>query len=219
MLELRAIVLFALVSSGYAPPVDGTGDNSPNAETSVLELVKRLDSDVKRLYFFESFDSKNEFESLLQEIIKHGRKAERPLLFKLKQDSFKLAHAQKQLKKLKESDEFFFNDAYNKVYREVDRLSNNLELLTALRRVQKKPDPLSIRVTPPKDLKAIPGRLPSFSATLESVDIEQKPIWVQQIPHFHGTRREAQWRFDTNGTAGVQGPYLRRRPRDRNRRQ
>ncbi len=202
MMKLCAIALITSASIGFAPPVDDKAHDNSNTETSVLELVKRLDADAKRRYYSSHNEKTNDFEAVLQKIIRHGEKAEKPLSFKLKHEASMIVEAQKRLEKIQGTDEFLTQREYWKESEEVDRLSNNLELVTALRRVQERPDPLFIRVTLPKDLKAIPGRLPSFFVKLKSVDIEQTPVWVQLIPHFHGSRREAQWRFEVRNPAG-----------------
>lgn len=119
---------------------------------------------------------------------------------KLRQDGSLRADAKKRRKQLGTNARGYW------ARDEVDRLSNNLELLTALRRVQKKPDPISIQVIQPKGLKAIPRKLPTFSVKLKSVDVEKTPVWMQLIPHGHGSHREAQWRFEVKTAAGNQLP-------------
>jgi Leucine-rich repeat (LRR) protein len=173
-------------------------DEELESNPSVVDLVKRLDVDVKRRHFWNHEDT-NDFEAVLRKIIRRGgTQVEQLLSVKLQGEASELAAAQKRVEGLGYAD-----DARREDEPEIDRLSNNLELLTALRRVQLQPDPLSIAVALPRDLKADTRKLPSFSVSLKSVDVERLAVWVQLVPHFHGTRREAQWRFEVRDRQGA----------------
>lgn len=186
------MIAFVLMTCGQA--VAERQDTA--ASKKAQELIEMLDSKVKRRYYSHHPET-NGFERVLQELIKLGSAAEDALESKVTEDVALRIDAEKLARKLN-----FEEFLGSKEADEVDRLSNNLELLTALRRVQKKPDPLSIEVIRSKDLKAIPGKLPTFSVRLKSVDIEKTSVWVQRIPHYHGSRREAQWRFEVKTGTG-----------------
>jgi hypothetical protein len=194
------LALMAFTWLGDEPDVTKTRDAAAS-EASVQQLVDLLDTKIERRYWSTHVDN-NDYEAMLQKIIRHGRAAEKPLVSKLKHDAVLLKEAKNRLDKYRELDLLERPVGFWAERDEVDRLSNNLELLTALRRVQQKPDPLLIQVIPPKEMKAIPGKLPTFSVKLKSVDLEKTPIWMQLIPHFHGTRRESQWRFEVRTNAG-----------------
>jgi hypothetical protein len=52
----------------------------------------------------------------------------------------------------------------------------NLELLTALRRVQKKPDPVIVEVRISKNLEVTTRSLPRLQVALKNVDEEKTPV-------------------------------------------
>lgn len=169
------------------------------ADSVVAELIKLLNSDLIRRTSGRDF-TESEFEEILQKITKLGPAAVGPLSFKLEQDSKRLIEAEVKLDELKfDTDEFYTQlEKWSRLQEQ-----GNLELLTALRRVQKKPDPISIEVTLPKDLKVFPGRMPSLSIKLKSADVEKNPIWINLRPTYFATRRQAKFRFEVRSADGV----------------
>jgi len=76
----------------------------------------------------------------------------------------------------------------------------NLEILTALRRVQGLPDPLCITVSKPP-LEASFPRLPVYLVRIENVDVEGESVWFTDGGNHHGGRR-ARWRMDVTDSNG-----------------
>ncbi|MDB5391857.1 MAG: hypothetical protein JWM11_7503 [Planctomycetaceae bacterium] len=201
MHELTGVVVIVLGLIGFAPP-----DPEPIDEISVFESVKRLDSDAQReeakrnSRFNSGFninETSNEFEAGLQKLTKLGRKAEKYLTYKLKRDAAKLVEAQKRLAKLDSDD-----DGYSQEFVNVRNLSNNLELLTTLRRIQRQPDPLLVSVKVPEGLTGTTRELPSLAITLESTDVEKTPVWMGLLPHFYGSAPISHWRVEVKTPAG-----------------
>jgi hypothetical protein len=77
----------------------------------------------------------------------------------------------------------------------------NLELLTALRRIHKKPDPVFVDVAIPKDLEATTRNLPTFGVALKNVD-EEKTAVVIAFGGNYRTGRLARWRFEVRDSRG-----------------
>ncbi|MEZ5944692.1 MAG: hypothetical protein R3C18_25165 [Planctomycetaceae bacterium] len=191
-----ALLLLSILS-GVA--ISEEKNPNPDDVQTACDLVGALDTTIKRPSWSSHLHGDSiAFEQALMQIIELGPAAESPLSKKILSEEQQLIDVRQRLENLSFEDKGFWA-AHN----EVDRLSNNTELLTALRRIQGHPDPLQIRVTQPNTLKAIPGRLPIYSVELVSHDIEQKSIWAQLIPHYHGTRRQAQWRFEVRNEAGT----------------
>lgn len=188
-----AILLLSCVSICF-----GEGAREPaREEPGAFELVKRLDEQIKRRYRGSPEADTDDLEIALNKLIKMGNKGEKALERKVRADAARRA----ELEKLRDDED------HNGVLgpeeaSELERLSTNLELLTALRRIQKKGDPISIQLIAAKELLAIPGKLPRFSAKLKSVDVEKMPVWLSLGRDFHGTPREAQWRFEVKDAAG-----------------
>jgi hypothetical protein len=98
-------------------------------------------------------------------------------------------------------------DRYWHKEREVRRLEDNLAIFTALRRVQKKPDPLTIEVTIPNDAAATTRVLPTIGVKITNTDPEQLPVWFK----FGGdgdSGRPARWRLEVLDEKGQRvAPY------------
>src|SRR5262249_54568078 len=77
----------------------------------------------------------------------------------------------------------------------------NLEVLTALRRAQKKRDPLAVVVYGAKDLDAVYPRLPHFVVSLKNADAEELPFRCEKGGDYR-SGRQARWRFDVRDSQG-----------------
>jgi hypothetical protein len=77
----------------------------------------------------------------------------------------------------------------------------NLELLTALRRVQKKPDPVMIEVRVSKNLEGTTRNLPTMQVSLKNVDDEKIPVTIAFGGDYR-TGRLARWRFQVHDSKG-----------------
>jgi hypothetical protein len=153
-------------------------------------------------------------EEVLVEVIRRGGSAaERWLQKRMENDYERRLKEKESLADLKargnaaRTDQAL-EDGYWQKYREVRRLEDNLAIFTALRRVQKKPDPLTIDVTIPKDAPATTRVLPTVGVKITNTDPEQLPVWFK----FGGdgdSGRLARWRLealDGNGQRVV--PYV-----------
>jgi hypothetical protein len=177
-----------LVSSSSAQEKD-----SKVKEFSLRQLVEHLDSAPRRSYFFGKKEENLSYDAVLAEIIRRGGAAAAiALQDKLKKDERDLEPERQRLEKINYDKE---GDRWRKQYAVVGRLQNNLELLTALRRVQKKSDPLEVVVTVPRDLKATTKKLPVFAVALRSADIEKIPVWIKHGGDYR-SGRQARWRFE-----------------------
>ena len=95
----------------------------------------------------------------------------------------KLELLNKKLWKL--SDDYDFTDSGN---------CYNLELLTALRRVQKKSDPLTIALDAKGPLETTPLSLPKLKATIKNVDSEKAAVALKDGGDYR-SGRQARWRI------------------------
>jgi tetratricopeptide (TPR) repeat protein len=77
----------------------------------------------------------------------------------------------------------------------------NLELLTALRRVQKKSEPLRIVVRGGINREAIFPRMPEFAVALTNVDEAERPVRFQDGGNYR-SGRQARWRFEVRDAKG-----------------
>jgi tetratricopeptide (TPR) repeat protein len=90
--------------------------------------------------------------------------------------------------------------------REVDpgtawRHHPNLELLTALRRAQNRPDPLPVILGGPEQEESIFPNLPVIEAALVNRDFQKKPVGYQDGGDYRSGRQE-RWRFDVRDARG-----------------
>ncbi|MCE9562736.1 MAG: hypothetical protein K8U57_11880 [Planctomycetes bacterium] len=77
----------------------------------------------------------------------------------------------------------------------------NLELLTALRRSQNKPDPLPIILGGPEQEESIFPNLPILDAALVNKDAQKNPIGYQEGGDYRSGRQE-RWRFNVRDAKG-----------------
>ncbi len=75
------------------------------------------------------------------------------------------------------------------------RDESNVELLTALRRAQGKPDPLPVVVSGADELEAIFPNLPVFEAALVNCDVQKLPVTFKEGGDYRSGRQD-RWRFD-----------------------
>ena len=157
-------------------------DSVPTADLTKAppsELIGRLDAD-------------DHFEAVLQEFIKRGGQTTATLLSELlKKRSAELEPAKRKLETL---DNDVDRDGWRKQFRVVDRLQNNLELLTALRRVQKKNDPLQVEV-----LRAVPAdtEIPFWATLSPSLLLELDDAhWSDRLKECEQRLRKAETDLD-----------------------
>jgi hypothetical protein len=177
MNALLASTLVATAIAGYAPPLDHDVAVVDLTTMSLTELAERLDAPDAQRYFAGRRLKKDHVEAVLQQLIKRGGPKAEMLLTEILRKRFgELEPARRQLQKLEEAGD---DDAWRKQYAVVDRLQNNLEPLTALRRIQKKRDPAQIEVVLAVDVNEWPV---VFFPTLDLVEaVEIGPsIWLER---------------------------------------
>jgi len=175
------------------------GEDSRERQTSRLsrlslrDLAKRLDS------LSEEREAESDVEVVLVELTRRGGKeVEKLLVEQLQKRRKRRFAAEKRLKTLKTGKD---DDAISQQYTLILNLSKNLHFLTALRRVQKKPDPLVIEVKDTVKLNATTRRLPMVSVALRSADIEKTPVWIREGGN-NRSGRQARWRFEVRDSTG-----------------
>jgi hypothetical protein len=78
---------------------------------------------------------------------------------------------------------------------------HGLELLTALRRTQNKPDPLKITIQATEPLVATPHTLPQLKVAIKNVDIEKQSVGFREGGDYHGGRQD-RWRIQLTDEKG-----------------
>jgi hypothetical protein len=184
---IHAAAALALMA-GIVQADDGRGvavkDQSTEAMIRQLDSLPRSDS-------FTLNESTVTLEVALQELVRRGgASVEQFLQTKLRWNTEKLESTRKRLDANPQDDE---------LRALVLDLEHNLDLLTALRRVEHQPDPLQLVVRPPEAGRAGTRRLPVLDVALKNADVEKLPIG------FHIDRRTGapeHWRihvWDRNG--------------------
>lgn len=88
-------------------------------------------------------------------------------------------------------------------------IQDSLDGLSARRRVQGKPDPLTICVKGAAQRECHFPNLPDFEVTLKNVDVEKKPMRIMNGGDYR-TGRQARWRFEVRDHRGqllqIKGP-------------
>jgi tetratricopeptide (TPR) repeat protein len=86
-------------------------------------------------------------------------------------------------------------EALAKRQKDPAKAPSNLDLLTALRRARKSPDPLAVRVNAPTECECIFPRLPDFHVAIVNQDVEGALVGIQEWGDYR-SGRQARWRFD-----------------------
>ena len=84
---------------------------------------------------------------------------------------------------------------------ELGKRPHNLEVLTALRRLQKKRDPLDVEVKGPVRMEAVFPHVPDIAVSLLNQDERHHPIRFKMGGDYRGGRQE-RWRFDVRDAKG-----------------
>lgn len=144
------------------------------SELALWQLAGR--AAVDNAYYSGQSMRKDHRDALLKEMIRRGGpEAEATLVDLLKKRPGELAQAKARLEHLDFTTQ---RDAYIRQRQLVDGLRNNLELVTALRRIQKKPDPVQIDVKLAVDVEELP---PVFAGgwLVEAVELGPE-TWLKQ---------------------------------------
>jgi hypothetical protein len=135
---------------------------------------------VQKLLAGDRFWREIEYEPCLCEIIRRGGKNWR--LF-LERELNKLTARRFQPYQSAEEDQYYQGSTYNS------------ELLTALRRVEKRPDPLKIVVDGPDPLVTKASALPRLKVAVQNVDSEKLRVGFRAGGDYR-SGRQARWRLD-----------------------
>jgi len=164
---LLAAAVFAFACVGFAPPDDRDAPEVDLTKLSLPELARRLDESHSLPYFSSRRLRTDHFEAILQQFIKRGGPEVEALLSeRLQQRPTLLKRAEAALERIDHDRQL---DAWVWQNRIVRHHQQNLELVTALRRVQNKPDPLQIEVLWALDMEELPPLFFPTSETFEAV--------------------------------------------------
>lgn len=83
-----------------------------------------------------------------------------------------------------------------------------LPILTALRRVQKKSDPLTILVAGKSYIHCTLSQLPDIAANITNLDAEREPLSVEVGGDYRGSTRHNKWRIEVHDADGRRLPEL-----------
>lgn len=136
--------------------------------------LKQIFNDLLKL---TGFRSKANYEPCLSEMIRRGGKQWELFLM----EKFE-ALMKSKIKKYEKAEEL------------TPGANFNLELLTALRRVKKQPDPLQIFIDEPKELNGMASNLPTLKVIIKNVDIEKTDIGFTFGGDYR-TGRQSRWRI------------------------
>lgn len=165
--ELLATALIVFATASYAPPHEETA--SDLTRLSLPQLGARLDREVGRSYFLDQRLRSDHFEAILQEVARRGgTQSEALLAQRLTRRPAELAVAKKELENRDRGKDL---DAWVEQSCRVRDLEDNAELLTALRRVQNKPDPFRIEVLLAVDVP----EWPLFGSASDLLEVVEKP--------------------------------------------
>jgi hypothetical protein len=182
-------------------------------ERRLAELRKLSDADLFARYdgaveddSFAAADKVTRENVLVEVIRRGGRTAENWLRAKMEADYERKLKERERRDALEARHEA---DRTNKALSEelwesertVRRLENNLVIFTALRRVKKKPDPLTVTVTVPKDFVATTRDLPTLEVRITNTDPEQVPLWFKFGGDYR-SGRPARWRIEVTDEKG-----------------
>jgi hypothetical protein len=208
-----------LLFMGVATPQEPT--KTPTQDLIDLQRLSQKDlfeayekAEDSSLRFLGKLDK----ETVLTEMVRRGDAAYEQYMGKLMDQREKdlKAHRDKREEKAKsqppKTDAEFLHDFFHKggmedALQEIS-LSRNLELLTALRRIQKKHDPLTIKVTPVRHVGPTKiEQLWEYHVVLKNVDVEKKQVFFTDGGDYR-TGRLARWRFEVRDSRGKVLPQL-----------
>jgi tetratricopeptide (TPR) repeat protein len=92
-------------------------------------------------------------------------------------------------------------DRWQTLRHETERNAENLELLTALRRAQRRPDPLAITFSQPPREECVYPDLPDLDVSLRNVDAEKVPVGFTDGGNYR-SGRQARWRVEARDVTG-----------------
>jgi hypothetical protein len=187
---MRYFLALAVIAS-LAPCVLARDDEQTRTET--VAKVKSFTDDqlrqsLDKLLSDSHFRYDPLYEPCLAEIVRHGGKMWEAFL------NAKLKTLNNKQFKLTEDGKFTQSGS---LY--------NFELLTALRRIQKRPDPLAVVLNVKGPLEATPLSLPTLKVALRNVDSEKLPLGFTEGGEYR-SGRQARWRIVVRDAKGAELP-------------
>jgi len=221
-----ALVAFLLVGADQQQDLKKIPDlkenvpsrHSPENKTKIISHLKTASDDelktvLNDILKLASFRSRAGYEPCLSEIIRRGGpqwelflKEKFDILMKNKINPHQEASPFGEKNQLDEDED---------LDEDLEPGSNfNLELLTALRRIKKQPDPLKVIIDGPQELTAAssPLALPRLGVRIENVDVDQTDVGFT----FGGNYRsglQRRWRIVVQDEKGNLIPARRQKPR------
>ena len=173
-------------------------------------LLKQLDSSAVLNPWSPREDGEH-FEAVLHKLIAFaGDDTVKALENRLRNAQSKLPDANQKLTELENltSPTPAELDAISEQYQRVELLCRNLEVLTAIRRIQGLPDPLTIHVdTPVKQFKL--GDELKLACRIENVDAEMLPVYFTYGGNYR-SGRQTRWRIQVLDASGNLLPQRKR---------
>lgn len=164
---------------------------------SESDLVDRLDFAPGSGFFFGKRYKSGHYEAILSELIRRGTPlAEKALRAKFERHVLEQKKAQEALDKI---DSHSDGEAWRTQYAVVGNWTNQLVLLTAIRRLQKRPDPLVVEVKTVDDFNAWrrrQGHLGSIARPIEPntlKNVESNLVSTRKILEWTSTRFPKDW--------------------------
>jgi hypothetical protein len=151
-----------------------------------------LKQSLEKLLDSSGFRHDSLYEPRLNEIVRRGDKTWEAFL-----DAKLNALVKKKFKLAKDSDDTESGSL------------DNLELLTALRRVQKKPDPLAVVLESQGPLEGTPLSLPRLKVAIKNVDCEKAVVGFTNGGEYR-SGRQARWRLIARNSKGTELPVKER---------
>jgi len=154
------------------------------------------------------YKEKEDYDRLLLEAVKRGGKQWEQFVLELRKSQQEALEKGRQVmlerwKSRLEGVQSRFQDGVVQAVQKAANQANwrEVSLITAVRRVQKKPDPIQIMVdgNPIRECKL--GELPTFRVQLTNLDSEKTPIRIQAGGNDRSGRL-ARWRFDVRDSDG-----------------
>ena len=185
---LSALIISLFMARDSALCAEPT-ENEDHAKPAITDFGALSDPEVAaqldRMLSENDFRENLDYESCLNEFVRRGTNEGAALLRKhfdsLMTQKFKRYEGQEE----PDPGSFF-----------------NLELLTALRRIQKQPDPLSIFVeTGGRPITAKSLSLPTLKVTIKNVDVGKQDVGFTEGGEYR-TGRQARWRLQVVGEKG-----------------
>ena len=185
-----------IVAVAWLPAMEAQGllddEPAPGLDLTVVpldQLVTQLDL-IPRNHIGSLRQGESRYEFILSEFVRRGGpEAEQVLSKHLAAMDQRKKAARDAILSLPEGS----IDAYEQISN-LERSNQDLQIVTALRRIKKQPDPLTVVIELPKEIKAWTRELPVFKVAIRNVDADKRNIWFQEGGDYRSGRHE-RWRI------------------------